>query len=130
MSKRKDRTGKRGKERFMALPHKILACNSYVSLSVHAKVLLVELFYQFNGSNNGDLSATWKQVQKRGWRSRNTLHKCLKELLESGFIVKTRQGGKNKPCLYGVTWLGIDECKGKLDIKENPMPSNLWKDHI
>ena len=28
-------------------------------------------------------------------------------------IVKTRQGGKNYPCLYAITWQPIDECRGK-----------------
>jgi hypothetical protein len=28
-------------------------------------------------------------------------------------IIKTRQGGKNYPCLYAITWQPIDECRGK-----------------
>ena len=44
-----------------------------------------------------------------------------------GMIELTRQGGLNGPSLYAFTWFGIDACKGKLDVSENPVPSGKWK---
>ena len=51
----------------------------------------------------------------------------IDELLQAGMIELTRQGGLHCPNLYAVTWIGIDDCSGKLDVKPNPAPSNLWR---
>jgi predicted transcriptional regulator len=64
----------------------------------------------YNGKNNGDLSASFKNMKAKGWRSETTLSKALNQLLEYGFLVKTRQGGLNNTCnLYGLTWKQIDQ---------------------
>jgi len=89
--------------------------------------LLDNLTAQFNGTNNGDLSAAPKIMKLYGWNSQGSLHKALAELLAFGFIEQTRQGGKNQCSLYAVTWLPIDDCKGKLDVSPTKVPSNLWK---
>ncbi len=126
-------TGRRESGRFIAIPLNILQSQQYVALSSSCVKLLIDLFAQFNGRNNGDLCATWTLMEKRGWRSRDTLGRAIKDLLGSGFIMKTRQGekghenGHRKPTLYAVTWLGIDECGGKLDVRPSPVPLNLWK---
>ena len=119
--------GRRESGSFIALPHNLLDSREYAALSAHARMLLIDLFAQYRGHNNGDYSAAWTLMEPRGWRSRETLGRALAQLLEAGFIVKTKQGGRNIPCLYGVTWKGIDECDGKLDIKANPVPLNTWK---
>jgi hypothetical protein len=62
-----------------------------------------------------------------GWHSQGSVHKALTELLALGFIEQTRQGGKNQCSLYAVTWLAIDDCKGKLDVNPTRVASNLWK---
>jgi hypothetical protein len=48
------------------------------------------------------------------------------ELLEAGFVIQTRLGGRNKCALFALTWFGIDECGGKLDIPATPVPPNDW----
>jgi hypothetical protein len=42
-------------------------------------------------------------------------------------IEKTRQGGLHCATLYAFTWLPIEECGGKLDIKATVVPSHLWQ---
>ncbi len=123
----KKRNYKKSTRPFIMLEKMILNSPAYIHLSPYAKVLLIDLFIQYNGKNNGDFSAAFSDLSKRGWKSNDTLPKKIKELLDSGLIIKTRQGWKNKPCLYAVTWLGIDECNGKLDISSNPQPYHLWK---
>lgn len=119
---------------FAALPYHIFRANcttrkpaAVSSLSHSAFHLLINLASQLNGKNNGDLSAAPKIMALYGWSSKGTLATALAELRERGFIELTRQGGRNKCNLYAVTWLAIDECKGKLDIGETRVPSNLWK---
>ena len=77
----------------------------------------IDLGYQYNGYNNGDLCASLSVMRKRGWNSNQQLAKALKELLERNLIVQTKQGGLNLgPNLYAITWQPINECNGKLDV--------------
>lgn len=111
----------------MRIPHAVLDSPNYLAVSWPARSLLVDLARQFNGYNNGDLTAAWKLMAKRGWRSKDTLYKALRELLDSGLIELTRQGGRNACNLYAVTWDAIDECKGKLDYGPTAVASGLWR---
>lgn len=89
----------------------------YHNLSGNAVKLLMDLACQFNGHNNGDLTIAFSILSKRGWRSKGTIRRATRELLEAGMIVQTREGRFLNPggvCdLYAVTWKPIDECPGK-----------------
>jgi hypothetical protein len=56
-------------------------------------------------------------MQKRGWKSKATLDKAIKELVKENLIILSRQGHFRKPfdrcSLYAITWKAIDECPGK-----------------
>lgn len=126
--------GRRTSHSFSAKPHHIFRADckngtpSPASILSHmAAHLLDNLTAQFNGSNNGDLSAAPKIMNLYGWNSQGSIHKALAELLALGFIEQTRQGGRNQCSLYAVTWLAIDDCKGKLDVNPTKVASNLWK---
>ena len=112
----------------MELPHAVLDSPDYINLRVSSKQLLIDIFRQHNGHNNGDLSASFKLMLARGWTSKSTLKRALDGLLESGLIIKTREGWfqgqhSSRCALYAVSWLGIDECPGKdLDVKPSPRP--------
>lgn len=56
-------------------------------------------------------------MKPKGWRSKATLAKALRELCKQEFLVVTRQGGRHKATLYGLTWFTIDHCRGKLDLQ-------------
>lgn len=126
---------KRGGERsFAAKPHHIFRPNfanqtpSPASVLSHkAAHLLDNLAAQYNGVNNGDLSAAPKIMTLFGWTSQGSIHSALVELLALGFIEQTRQGGKNRCSLYALTWQAIDDCSGKLDVLPTRVASNLWR---
>jgi hypothetical protein len=133
-NKRLQIKGRRTSHTFSAKPHHIFRadCKNGIpspasALSHMAAHLLDNLTAQFNGTNNGDLSAAPKIMKLYGWNSQGSIHKALAELLALGFIEQTRQGGKNQCSLYAVTWLAIDDCKGKLDVNPTRVASNLWK---
>jgi hypothetical protein len=111
---------------FISIPHSVMASNNFIKLSSNGVKLLVDLGFQFRGNNNGDLCATWSMMEKRGWKSRSTLHKSLNELLHYRFIVKTRQGGQHAASLYALTWKKIDECGGKLEMRPTEAPLAYW----
>jgi len=98
-------------------------------LSSNAFRVLDNLLCQYNGKNNGDLAASPKIMKFYGWSSTGTVHDCIQELISAGFIQKTRQGARTNKCsLFAVTWLPINECNNKLDVKETTTPSNFWKE--
>ena len=99
---------------------------NYCKLSHTGVRMLIELGKQLNGRNNGDLCATSRTLRARGWPSNETITRALLELEYFGFIVRTRQGGLNKCSLFAVTWRGIDECGGKLDISASAVPLRAW----
>lgn len=119
--------GRRNTGWFFRFPVEVLDSPGYRALTFKARALLLDLGAQYRGNNNGDLAAPWSWMKERGWKSKDTLKRALDELLAAGMIELTRQGGLHCPNLCAVTWLGIDECRDRLDVKPNPVPSNLWK---
>lgn len=124
MNRRKRAKTSRG---FSMLIHEYFTSREYAELSSRAVKALIDLYTQFKGNNNGDLCFAWKIMAGRGWTSKDQLAKAVAELLERGWIDVTRQGGRRVPTLYAVTWLGIDQCAGKLDVRPNPVPSMSWR---
>ena len=113
---------------FVALPHACLRHKNFTVLGAYAVKLLIDLYANYNGTNNGDFCCTWSMMKKRGWRSESTLNNARKELLYYGWIICSRQGGRNMASLYAVTFQSIDECKGKLDVKETVTALGYWKE--
>ena len=120
---------------FFRLERRLVQSAGHRALSFVARVVLQELMAQYNGSNNGDLSATRTMAKEWGIGSDNTLRNALKELEAAGWIIQTRTSLFNKHgarcALYALAWLPIDECAGKdLDIAArkapmHPLPSLL-----
>lgn len=120
---------------FLALPRDMLESSAWKELSAPAVKILLAISGQYNGSNNGDLAATWGLMHERGIRSRDTLGRALGELIGAGFLQMTRQGGRSvgrgrTPTLYAITWRSIDECDRKLDVSSTKVPSNAWKKNL
>lgn len=125
----KDAKEKREAGGFAPLPYLVLRSTSFAGLCPHAIKLLMDLLAQFKGDNNGDLCAAWKLMKARGWRSRDTLNKARRALLDGEWIVVTRQGGRRRATLYAVTFYAIDECAGKLDVRSTHSPLSAWRLH-
>lgn len=132
MSSRKRYRGAKDKREsgsFVALPHAVLRSQSFASLRPHAVKLAIDLLAQFKGDNNGDLCAAWTLMKKRGWRSRDTLSKARRELLNAEWIMVTKQGGRHSPTLYALTFYAVDACGGKLDVSPTHSSPGSWRKH-
>ncbi len=124
--------GRRESGAFLALPYSVIEHKNFATLPAWATKLLLDLcaqlrFKRGGDASNGDLSAAWSLMKKRGWRSKGTLYASIKELKERGLIIVSRQGDRNKTTLYAVTWLAVDECGGKLDIKPTRVAPGNWR---
>ena len=104
---------------------------SFAALSAHSAKLLLDIARQYNGRNNGDLSAAYSVMQReRHWKSRDTLGKALGELIRAGFLECTRRGrqwgvgGTPEPNLYAITWRAIDA--SEKHSRQSTTPSRAW----
>ena len=110
---------------FAGIPRVVMESPNYTNLGGNAIRLLLELACQYKGNNNGDLCPAWTLMNKRGFRSKSTLNKALKELVQSELITLTRQGTKigKVASLYALAWQPIDECRNKhLELPPNINP--------
>ena len=109
------------KASFAGIPRIVMECPDYTNLSSSAIRLLVELACAYKGGNNGDLCPAWTLMKLRGFRSKATLTRVIKELVAAEMIMLTRQGQfiRKKAGLYALTWAPIDECAGKY-LDESP----------
>lgn len=113
---------------FARMPMAVLNSQAYIEAGAHARMLLIDLFAQYRGDNNGDLCAAWRFMQPRGWRSEETLGKAKRDLIRLGLIVETRKGARpNKASLYAVTWCALDDCGGKLDMSLQSFPRGAYR---
>lgn len=115
----------------MGIPYRVATNPNFVSLSAIEFKLLFQIWTQYNGSNNGNLTACWSVMKDLGWTGRGSLYKAFSGLKEKGFLLVTRQGKKVRghPTLLAVTWEGIDDCGIEYDpgIKPSPAPLHLWE---
>ncbi|XGA78585.1 hypothetical protein OR573_08580 [Halomonas sp. CH40] len=112
---------------FLALPKLLMEQRDFRELSPSALKVLMVLGSQYNGRNNGDLSATHSMMDDWGGMAKATLAKSLRELQDKNLIVKTREnrhGREGARCaLFGLTWQTIDDCPGKdLDAPPSIVP--------
>lgn len=109
--------GRSGVGRYARLPDAVLRSPEYQNLSGGAVRLLVALAAQYNGHNNGNLSAALSVVRAYGLRSSDTVSAALRTLEQSGLIIRTRDGmfcgGYSTCALFALAWDRIDECPGK-----------------
>jgi len=119
--------GRRESGRFIALPYSVLQHQSYISLSPRAVKLLLDFCSFYNGKNNGDFTTAWTVIEKRGWKSRDQVFKAQQELETKGFIIRTRQGGRNLCNLFAITFYAIDECSGMLEVPATNVAPGDWK---
>lgn len=101
--------GSKYSEPFVGFVRSVLDSNSLQDLSPHACKLLFEIARQYKGDNNGNLTAAWTILKKRGWRSKSTLYRCKKELIERGLVYMTRKGHYPSTTeLLALTWFALN----------------------
>ncbi|CAO1661258.1 MarR family transcriptional regulator [Halomonas sp. NYA30] len=102
---------------FLAMPKLLMEHRDFRELSPSALKVLMVLGSQYDGFNNGDLSATHSMMEDWGGMAKATLAKSLRELQERQLIVKTRDnryGREGARCaLFALAWLAIHDCPGK-----------------
>lgn len=95
---------------FIGLPRHVADSVAFVTLPAWTRALYVDLRRQYNGNNNGDISAADGMLRQYGW-PHSTIHKGLRLLIKHKLIEKTRQGGiasmSRITTLYGFTDMAV-----------------------
>lgn len=111
---------------FLSIEHRISDSAEFGSLSGNATKLLLELARQYRPGKNGDLSIPWSILRERGWRSQGTVADAKRELLEAGWIIETRKGGKHLCSLYALSYYPIDASEKHQEPATTVAP-HLWQ---
>ncbi len=82
----------RGGEKYVRLPHYLLKCPAYRSLSVYGRCLLVELEQRYNGHNNGGITLSHREAQAALNCSNKPVPAAFRELEDKGFLKVTQRG--------------------------------------
>lgn len=127
MAKKTDKFGKSKAPPFAMLQKAMIQSPGYRSLSFVARVVLIELLAQYNGKNNGDLSATRSMAKEWGIGSAHTLQRALEDLVSAGWVMQSRSSLFSKHgarcALYAIAWMPVNECPDKgLEIKPTRTP--------
>lgn len=100
--------------------HTLLDSPAWLALSDSSIKLYLAMRRKLTGTNNGNIEAVFSELKHRGFRSKTTMHKALRELEAVGLIAKTRQGGiayMSRVCsLYRFTDLECFE-QPKVNVK-------------
>lgn len=98
--------------RYAAIEHRVIDSPAFADLTFSAQSLLMLMARQLSKDNNGHLQATHSYMQGFGFSDR-TLTRATKELVEHGFLYRTRMGGYQMGASqYAVTWLPIKRREG------------------
>lgn len=100
--------------RHIRLYHSFTDCEAWLALSGNAVKVLIALARFDDGSSNGRLFFSERTGAKATGLSRNTVKRCLGELIEKGFIAQTKPGAFNRNNLlaatYRLTWVPAPGC--------------------
>ncbi|CAM5286269.1 hypothetical protein [Eoetvoesiella caeni] len=95
---------------FLALPFIVLDSTAYLSLDSAAQKLVLDVYRQYTGKNNGRMSPAFELMKARGWKNETTLSNAKKKVRASRLITVTKVGTRKKGnCeLWAVNWLKLD----------------------
>jgi len=87
---------------FFRVWHELIDSEAWKELSCYARTVYIEIGRKYNGSNNANLSYTYREASKI--MHKNTFTKALKELVNNGLIDIIRSGGLyRKNTIYGLS---------------------------
>lgn len=82
----------------------MLNSSAYRSLSCQARAVLTDIARRYNGSNNGFIGASVRDLAEGCQIARGTACKALSDLQERGFIECVTPGGFNRKTRHASEW--------------------------
>ena len=110
MPNNQNRTGRAKRRRrydgpkFIQLFRYMLDCPAFVSLSPYGRAGLIEVIRGYNGSNNGKIILSVRDLARRLGCHRDTACGALQELVDRGFIEKRIKGAFSVKFKRATQW--------------------------
>lgn len=113
---------------WLPLPLDFLRSRACAELSPHGMKLLIDFLSMLgpNAIRNGDVSLTPKLMAVRGWSGRETLGAAVRELIDHGLLIQTRQGSRLDCSLFACTLFPLDCDFRKLDVGPGSYRTTDW----
>lgn len=117
------------KHPYAAIEHRVIDSDAYADLSFSARSLLTMLARQTTmPNNNGRLQAAHSYLERYGF-SDNTVTRGVAELIDHGFVFRTRSGGFHQGAAqYALTWLPLTEKRDGISC--NGFKPFAWRDWV
>ena len=90
--------------KFIQIFRYVLDCPAYISLSAAARAALIEVNCGYNGSNNGRIILSVRDLARRLGRHRNSAARALQELIDKGFIEPRIKGAFSVKFKRATEW--------------------------
>ena len=122
---------KKLKEPFLSIPVAAIDSPAFRDLSNSGARMLLIVCRQHNGSNNGLLQACHSYAEVRGIGSKATVRHAVKDLIDHGFLFRTRSHGNkhggNIPAKYAVTFYPMAPKEKTRELFLNGYIADKWK---
>jgi hypothetical protein len=106
MAKKHNNAGRsRNGPTYVMLHHWVMRTPAWRSLSVYARCLYIEMRGRYNGSNNGDISFSYREAEELLGVSNKPIPQAFRDLEDRGFIKATQRGA--------FSWKARFEGKGR-----------------
>lgn len=108
------------------LTRSMLSSKAWKSLTMHSKVLYMEMKNKYTGNNENDISFTYKEAMEI--MNDRTFTKCVDQLIECGFIKLLEQNWTlRKPNIYGFNdqWKYYETAKFDIKPRKKRVSSKL-----
>ncbi len=89
---------------FVQLPHFLLESPAWRSLTAQEQAAYVAIAQVYNGSNNGRLAVSVRQVAERANVNKDTAGRCLATLQAKGFVECASPGGFSRKVRHAAEW--------------------------
>lgn len=99
----------RNRPRFAMHYHYLLDCPAYRDLRPLARGAYMLLKRRFNGSNNGHINCSIRDLTKELHCGKDSARAALKELVEHGFIRQAQPGSFNYKIPHSPSWILTEE---------------------
>ena len=104
--KKPNAKGRNTSETFIKIDKHVVLCDAYRSLSGNAVKLLIQFTLLFKGANNGEIYLSVRKAADFCGIATGTAQRCIKELIEKGFIIINQKGSFNLKVENATTyWL-------------------------
>ncbi|MGE0283323.1 MAG: hypothetical protein AB7F09_15835 [Parvibaculaceae bacterium] len=100
----KSRFKRKGKTKFVMIEGYIMRSPAWAALTPNDRAAYLELKWRYDGVNNGRIGLGCRELAKALQSSKNTAHRSLEKLIQTGFLAKGKPSGFNVKNRVSTEW--------------------------